>query len=220
MPRTIAIGDIHGCDVALETLLRELQPTKEDTVITLGDVVDRGPDTRRTIDLLLELRGKCNLVTIKGNHEEMMLNVIVDRKPPHTWLQFGGLQTLDSYGFVGDLDVLPKSHVEFLSNFSSFYETQTHFFLHANYDPKKALCDQTGNMLRWKRLDDYLPGPHMSGKMAILGHTAERSGEVFSIGHLVCIDTYCHGGKWLTALDADSGLLYQANQRGELRDDP
>jgi serine/threonine protein phosphatase 1 len=72
-------------------------------------------------------------------------------------------------------------------------------------------------MLRWKRLDEHLPGPHVSGKVAILGHTADHTGEVLSLKHMVCIDTYCHGGQWLTAMDVDTGRTWQANDQGELR---
>jgi len=217
MPRTIAIGDIHGCDQALETVLTAIAPTPDDTIITLGDVVDRGPNSKRVIELLLDLATRCRFVGIMGNHEEMMLKVVVGREPPHFWLKFGGVATLDSYGFDGNLEVVPPEHLQFLQSFVTFHETPTHFFVHANYDPKKPLDQQSVGMLRWKRLDEHLPGPHFSGKRAVLGHTADESGEIFSLKHMVCIDTYCHGGQWLTALDVDSGKIWQANDDGQLR---
>lgn len=218
MPRTIAIGDIHGCDVALETLLEAIAPEPEDVIITLGDIVDRGPNSRRCIEILLELRTHCNYLGILGNHEEMMLNVLREGQPPNRWLQFGGIATLDSYGFCGDIGVIPNDHIEFIEDFLPYHEIESHFFLHANYEPKKPLNLQSPAMLRWKSLEEYLPGPHMNGKVAILGHTAERSGEVFTIKHLVCIDTFCHGGKWLTAIEPTIGKVWQANQIGEIRE--
>lgn len=217
MPRTIAIGDIHGCDRALETVLRTVAPAADDVIITLGDVVDRGPNSKRVIELLLELQKSSRYLGILGNHEEMMLKVVAERQSPHNWLQYGGVETLDSYGFCGDLGVIPRSHVELLQGFLPYYETATHFFVHANYDPRKPLTHQSSSMLRWKRLDEHLPGPHVSGKVAVLGHTADHTGEVLSLKHMVCIDTYCHGGQWLTALDVDTGRTWQANDQGELR---
>jgi serine/threonine protein phosphatase 1 len=217
MPRTIAIGDIHGCDRALDALLTAIAPTSEDLIITLGDVVDRGPGSRQVVELLLQLPNRCQFLGIMGNHEEMMLKVVADRQPPQYWLQYGGVATLDSYGFCGNLNVIPPEHVQLLQGFRPFYETATHFFVHANYDPRKPLDQQSVGMLRWKRLDEHLPGPHVSGKKAVLGHTADQSGEIFSLKHLVCIDTYCHGGQWLTALDVESGQIWQASDTGQLR---
>ncbi len=71
--RTIAIGDIHGCSAALEALIREIKPTPEDTLVTLGDYVDRGPNSKRVIEILLAMRTRCKLITLKGNHELLLL---------------------------------------------------------------------------------------------------------------------------------------------------
>jgi serine/threonine protein phosphatase 1 len=79
------------------------------------------------------------------------------------------------------------------------------------------LVEQKSLWLRWTSLDQSLPGPHKSGKIAIIGHTPDKSGEILSLRHLKCIDTYCYGGKWLTALDASAGKLWQASDEGELR---
>src|SRR4051812_9682650 len=69
--RTIAIGDIHGCDAALAALVAAIAPQPNDTLVVLGDFVDRGPNTRGVIDQLIELSQRCRLVTLLGNHEEM-----------------------------------------------------------------------------------------------------------------------------------------------------
>jgi serine/threonine protein phosphatase 1 len=217
MPRTIAIGDIHGCDLALDAILNAIEPTPEDVIITLGDVVDRGSNSRRVVELLLDLAQRCQYVGLMGNHEEMMLKVVAGREPPQFWLKYGGVDTLDSYRFCGNLNVIPPEHVTFLQSFTSFYESPTHFFVHANYDEEVPLSEQSTKVLRWMRLDDHLPGPHFSGKTAVLGHTADESGEIFSLKHMICIDTYCHGGKWLTALDVTTGKVWQANDAGKLR---
>jgi len=215
--RIIAIGDIHGCSVALETLLDEVVPTRDDTVICLGDVVDRGPDSRECVDMLLDLRDQCNFVLIHGNHEEMMLEVVKKNSAPLAWIKHGGVSTLDSYGFSGDLKVIPRDHIEFLESGLAYFQTSDHFFVHGNYDPSVALAEQNSLVLRWRSLMEVTPGPHISGKKAIVGHTPDQSGEIFDIGHLMCIDTYCYGGAWLTAADVVNGTIWQANQVGQLR---
>ena len=79
------------------------------------------------------------------------------------------------------------------------------------------MADQPSEVLRWESLRDVIPGPHVSGKRAIVGHSSQKSGEVLNLGHLVCIDTYCYGGGWLTALDVHTDELWQVNRRGDLR---
>ena len=215
--RIIAIGDIHGCARALETLLEAIAPIQSDRIIPLGDVIDRGPDSRRVVEQLLDLRTKCHLKPILGNHEEMMLGVFIKKSDPHTWFRHGGAATLDSYGFQGDLSVIPESHVEFLRSFVDSVETDSHFFVHANYDPQLPLGEQPSRTLRWLSLDRTIPDSHISGKIAIVGHTPDRSGEIFSLKHLKCLDTYCHGGGWLTAMEVQSGQVWQTNDEGKVR---
>jgi serine/threonine protein phosphatase 1 len=215
--RIIAVGDIHGCAAALEAILRALAPAPDDTIVTLGDYVDRGPDSRGVIDQLIALSKHCQLVPLMGNHEEMMLEVVRDKQAPYRWLQHGGVETLDSYGFFGDMSVIPESHLEFFRSMKDFYETETHFFVHANYNPELPLDKQSIHTLRWQKLTEITPGPHRNGKRAVVGHTHDRHGEIFDIGHLTCIDTYCYGGGWLTALDVTTGTLWQADAEGRLR---
>ncbi|MEM7473648.1 MAG: metallophosphoesterase family protein, partial [Planctomycetota bacterium] len=131
--RLIAIGDIHGCAHPLNVLLDLIQPSAEDLIVTLGDYVDRGPDSKGVVDRLIELGNHCKFVALKGNHEEMMLDVVQDRKPHERWLQFGGVSTLDSYGFMGDLNIFSEAHIAFYAAMVDFFETDNHFFVHANY---------------------------------------------------------------------------------------
>jgi serine/threonine protein phosphatase 1 len=71
--------------------------------------------------------------------------------------------------------------------------------------------------LRWESLRDGIPDSHVSGKRAIVGHSSQKSGEVLDVGHLVCIDTYCYGGGWLTAMDVVTEELWQVDRHGEFR---
>lgn len=215
--RTIAIGDIHGCSRALRILLEAIQPTADDTIITLGDYVDRGSDSKGVIDELIALEGRCALIPLMGNHEEMMLSVIRDGQSPYHWLQFGGVDTLDSYGFSGDMRAIPESHFDFFGRLQDYHEDEESFYVHANYDPEVPLADQTVDHLRWIKLSEVVPGPHFSGKRAVCGHTHDRGGEIFSLAHLVCLDTYCYGGGWLTAMEMGTGRVWQASKEGALR---
>ena len=213
----MAIGDIHGCSIALNTLLEAIGPQPEDTIVSLGDLVDRGDNSKGVIDALMALRSKCNFVLVQGNHEDMLLAVVKKVEPPQEWLKHGGVSTLDSYGFTGDLNVIPQDHIDFIETGVLYYETDDHFFVHGNYEPQKSFADQDEEILKWRSLIENTPGPHMSGKKAIVGHTPDKSGEVFDIGHLMCLDTYCYGGMWLTAADVVNGTVWQANEEGELR---
>lgn len=215
--RIVAIGDIHGCSVALKTLLEAIAPTSDDTIISLGDIVDRGDNSRAAIEMLMDLRERCKFVLIQGNHEDMMLEVLKQVEPPQEWLKHGGVSTLDSYGFTGDLMVIPEEHIAFVESGVLYYETDQHFFVHANYEPNKPLGEQDEERLKWTSLIESTPTRHMSGKKAIVGHTPDKSGEVFDIGHLMCLDTYCYGGMWLTAADVTHGKIWQANETGDLR---
>ena len=70
-------------------------------------------------------------------------------------------------------------------------------------------------MLRWESFG--LPAPHESGRVMVCGHTSQKSGRSRNVGHAICIDTYAHGGGWLTCLDTGSGRVWQANERGAQR---
>ena len=106
-PRTIAVGDIHGCSAALDALLDAVRPRPEDTIVTLGDYIDRGPDTWGVIGRLIDLGGRCHLVPILGNHDQMLLEARSGLHPT-TWLGMGGIATLDSYGPGRDMGLIPR----------------------------------------------------------------------------------------------------------------
>ncbi|MEM6798954.1 MAG: metallophosphoesterase [Planctomycetota bacterium] len=212
--RLIAIGDIHGCDAALAAVVDAIAPTPEDQLIFLGDYVDRGPDSSTVIDRLIHLRETVGAVTILGNHEEMMLGVIRGDTPAAWWLRCGGVETLDSYG--GGIKDVPAGHIAFLESCVDFYEAEDFFFVHANYVADEPLGNQPTEALRWQSLDEHFPKRHASGRTAIMGHTSQKSGDVFDAGHLRCIDTFCHGGGWLTAMEVRTGQLWQADRTGRL----
>jgi serine/threonine protein phosphatase 1 len=215
--RTFAIGDIHGCSTALGALLEAVRPRPEDVIVTLGDYLNRGPDSRGVLDRLIDLTRRCRLVPLLGNHDQMLLDVRSGKYPIYWLLDMGGTATLDSYGPSRDLDLIPDAHFGFLESCRDFYETDTHIFVHANYFPDIPMVEQHVGMLRWESLRAMTPGSHESGKTVIVGHTSQKNGEILDIGHLKCIDTYCCGGGWLTALDVNTEEIWQADREGNMR---
>lgn len=216
MPRTIAIGDIHGCKSALEKLLVEIQPKSDDTIVGIGDYVDRGMDSAGVLDLLLELVTRCRFVPLIGNHELMMFQAINNGKRDFDfWYQHGGNTTLASYG--GRIENIPQHHMTFLSHCLRFFETDTHFFIHANYDPVVPLPEQDDTVQFWTHIKEFPPGPHLNGKTAIVGHTPQVDGNILDLGHVKIIDTFCYGDKFLTALDVTTGDYWQASNWGDFR---
>ncbi len=217
MGRVFAIGDVHGCLTALQLLDKELVFGPEDKVIMLGDYVDRGPDSKGVIDFLLELRKRTKLITLRGNHEVIMMEART-RGVDYTlsWMGVGGVETMASYN-AKNLSDIPPAHWEFMESTQSIYETSTHFFVHANVMPDIPLDKQVENVVYWERFRGY-ERPHCSGKIMVCGHTSQHSGKPFNIGHAVCIDTWVYGDGWLTCLEVATGRYWQADQAGDLRE--
>jgi serine/threonine protein phosphatase 1 len=219
--RTLAIGDIHGCLIALDALLAAVGLADDDQLITLGDYVDRGPDSRRVLDRLIALFEAGRLISLRGNHDEMMLASRYDWSERRLWLRFGGVPTLESYGHDADdrvYHLVPERHWRFLEHdLRNWHETPTHLFVHAWADPDLPLAVQDTHVLLWQRLD--LAVPHHSGKVLICGHTRQESGLPLDLESTVCIDTgiYEEDG-WLTCLHVETGRYWQSNQRGEVRE--
>ena len=214
--RVIAVGDIHGCLAAFDAVLNAIALDKSDSLILLGDFVDRGPNSAGVIDRLIELRERCSVFAIMGNHDELMLDVVEEHtwKMGH-WLMYGGEQTMRSYGTT-QVESIPKDHIAFLKSCIPYCETEGHFFTHANYLDGKALAKTPGEVLRWESLLTRRPGRHTSGKMAVLGHSAQKDGQILYAGYLLCIDTYCYGTGHLTAFEVNTGEFWQADRKGHL----
>ena len=203
--RLIAIGDIHGCSIAFRRLVDAVQPGSGDTIVTLGDYINRGPDGRGVIDQLIALRDRCTLIPLLGNHDQLLLQ----NRSTRTEIPGQPLTDPDN-----GLERFRDEHFSFLETCEMFFEIDTHFFVHANYDAKKQLADQDPFTMLWLSLDAQMPRRHFSRKTAIVGHTSQKSGEILDRRHLKCIDTYCHGGGWLTAMDVRTGQQWQVDQNG------
>jgi serine/threonine protein phosphatase 1 len=221
MSRLLAIGDIHGCWTALSTLTQSVPIRDDDLVVTLGDYVDRGPDTRRVLEWVIARYQAGRLIPLRGNHEIMMLEAREGEDMLDYWIKVGGRSVLASYappGRPGQLSDIPSEHWIFLERETRrFHETDTHFFVHANVVPDWPLNEQPDEIVFWERC--FEPIPHMSGKIMICGHTPQTSMRPANFGHAVCIDTWAYRNGWLTCLDPATGQYWQANQQGDTRRD-
>jgi serine/threonine protein phosphatase 1 len=217
--RYLAIGDIHGCSRAFDQLLAVVQPQPEDIIITLGDYLNKGPDSKEVIERLIQLSQTHQLIPLKGNHELQLLQARSHHFEHSVELQHLGIETLISYSLPDrelTLANVPDSHWEFLAHSClDSWESEHHIFVHANLDPKLPLNRQPDYHLFWEKFTQ--PRPHYSGKIMICGHTSQKSGQPINLGHAICIDTWACGRGWLTCLDVYGGQVWQTNQQGQVK---
>ena len=217
--REFVIGDIHGCDRAFAALLEAIKPERTDTVILLGDYIDRGPDSYAALETTLALNQRCTVVALAGNHEKMLLQSRSEPRMLAEWMLHGGRATLDSYarrGYERNIQCIPSAHWHFLSEqLLDYWETDRHIFVHASVEPDLDLKDQPEYVLFWQFFLD--PTRHKSGKSIVCGHTSQKSGlpKVFDKG--LCIDTWACGGGWLTCFDTNRDEFIQCNSVGQRR---
>ena len=216
--RRYVIGDIHGCAKALRTLIENIDPKEEDEMVFLGDYVDRGPNSRDVVQQIIDLRDQCRVIPLRGNHEIMLLGVVLGGLDDKLWLGNGGVSTVSSYG--GSLRKIPIPHLDFFQSLEAYYETSESIFVHAGYDPDKAIHEQDQALTYWNHLPEILPPPHKSGKRIFVGHTPQTNGNILDGGHIVCVDTFCFGGGYLTAYETFTCEIIQADRHGHLRRTP
>ena len=199
---TCIIGDIHGCVTALTDLL-ELVVPRADTIIFLGDFVDRGPHSKEVIDAVIAL-GKThpNVIALMGNHDWLFLQYL-NGSDKDFFLQVGGLPTLRSYGLspssCGD-DILrhvPSTHRVFLNSLPLWWEDQHGIYVHAGLQPGRHLSQQTQQWCLWAR-ENFIESTHDFGKTVVFGHTAFDRPHIRP--NMIGIDTGAVYGGNLTAL--------------------
>ena len=218
--RTLAIGDIHGCFKALQTVVAAAEISVDDRLVTLGDYIDRGPEVPQVLAWLRTRYQSGHLIPLLGNHELMMQASRKDVSIRDQWLEFGGKMTLAAYSSDGEnlsFDDIPDEDWSFIDgDCVRFHETETHIFVHAGLHPDLPLSKQYEHILFWDR--PIIHPPHCSGKTMVCGHTPQDDGHPVDHGHAIYIDTgaYQDGG-WLTCLDVESGEYWQGNQEGDSR---
>ncbi|NJL08188.1 MAG: serine/threonine protein phosphatase [Methylacidiphilales bacterium] len=191
--RVFAVGDIHGYSGLLKSMLQAIAaedakrpPAPWSVELFLGDVIDRGPDSRGVVDLLLAPPGGGRQrVCLRGNHEDCLLRFLQDPAILVDWRTCGGLETLDSYGVarrpltsVDDLDAvrtefvkkLPKEHKRFFEHTWMFYQDGGFFFSHAGVRPGVPLAAQATRDLLYIR-DPFISSTTLFEKRIVHGHT-------------------------------------------------
>ena len=144
MDRTFFIGDIHGCSKTFKKLVKDTIGVKKgDIIYCLGDYVDRGPDSKGVVDFILELReGGYTVYTLRGNHEQMLLDSEEGGFHYELWMLNGGHQTLDSFG-IDSVSELSPVYKNFFSATEFYFETDDYIAVHAglNFDAGNPLND-------------------------------------------------------------------------------
>lgn len=216
-----AVGDIHGradlLDRLLDTLAADRQVrwgVDQCTLVFLGDYVDRGFHSKQVLDRLLSLSlDWADVVCLKGNHEDMMLDFMLDPMANEAWLQYGGLATLASYGVAvaenpdtgapdsvkasKDLqEVLPDEHFLFLRDAPLSYQSGEYFFVHAGIRPGVPLHAQDPHDMTFIR-QDFTESTKDHGVRVVHGHTGVQN--PLLLPNRIAVDTIAYATGRLTA---------------------
>jgi serine/threonine protein phosphatase 1 len=216
--RVYAIGDVHGrADLLSEVFTRIdhdliLRPAAKIVQVLLGDYVDRGPNSREVIDLLLARQARHEVQLLKGNHETYPIRFLSDPTVLSEWRHMGGISTLLSYGVrptgSNDLqsqqeaamafrDSIPDSHRRLLQSLKLSFTCGDFFFVHAGVRPGTSLKRQSEHDLLWIREDFLLHEEHF-GKIIVHGHTPAKEPDVRP--NRINIDTGAYATGQLTCL--------------------
>jgi len=214
MGKIFAIGDIHGCISQLDKLLAQLDiDAGEDTLLFIGDYIDRGPDPKGVIDYIIDIRKNVrNVVCLSGNHEDMFLNYCLDGRDEDLYMSNGGMRTLASYGFMREGTeelILPDSHREFFTTLRTYYETDDYIFVHAGLRPGVPLDRQDREDLLWIRFE-FISSPYDFGKTVVYGHTPVSLNKPLIDKNKIGIDTGAVFGGRLTCIELPEMKIYQA----------
>ena len=187
----IAIGDIHGCHRALQTMLDVVQPCADDLVVTLGDYVDRGPDSKAVVDTLLEFKKTHNLIHLMGNHEIQMIRAMEASHHRERFLSglCGGMDTLRSYGC--SLQEIPEDHWAFIKSAGLYHELENHILVHAGLEANLPIDEQDRETYYYQRF--HTQKAHTSGKTVVCGHSIQGDLPT-NLGYAICLDTCAYGG--------------------------
>lgn len=219
--RLFAIGDIHGCPGELGALLDGLPLAPGDTVCFVGDYLDRGPDSKGVIELLLQAgtRTDTRWVFLRGNHEDMCLSFLGrSGNWGESWMGNGGAAAVRSYGVHARSEpavvegAIPEAHLAFLERLERSFRWNGYLFVHAGIRPGVPWEQQTDEDLFWIR-EEFVMHPHGLPETVVFGHTPTRQ-PVVHLPYKVGIDTGLVYGGALTALELPDLVVHQV-QSGE-----
>ena len=192
MPRTLAIGDVHGCAQTLrKLLLEEVKIDTSDHLYFIGDYIDRGPDSKGVIDLIFEMRDKgIEVNTLRGNHEQMMLDSVRSDTNYYHWLSNGGEETLHSFG-VESFEKMDQRYQDFFLSTSYIFRTNEAIYVHAglNFENEDIYSDE--HAMLWIRHKPVYP-EKLHEKILIHGHTPLPLTQILhQEGMIINIDSGC-----------------------------
>lgn len=214
--KIFAIGDIHGCYEKLRELMERIPyDPQQDTLVFLGDYIDRGPQSREVLTYLCQLRREAEkVVMLMGNHEYLMLEYHRSGDPALLPFlrQLGIDKTLNSYGVnhpqsLQDMLFLPAEHRDLLDSLLPYWETEDYIFVHAGLDPNLSLAQHDLSTLCETRAA-FITDEHDYGKLVIFGHTAFDM--PFVTPTRIGIDTGAVYGNLLTAVELPARIFYHA----------
>jgi serine/threonine protein phosphatase 1 len=211
MKRIFAIGDIHGCYDRLKALMEKIPiDCSRDTLVFIGDYIDRGPHSVEVVDYLIHLKKRVpEVIFLKGNHEDM-LDKFLNGADRFTYLLNGGQQTLDSYltkPVQSEFFPIPPDHMEFYKSLRLFYETEDFIFVHAGPRPRVPLKSQNTEDLLWIR-NKFVSTKYDFGKRVIFGHTPLKKPLVEP--NKIGIDTGAVYGNVLTCVQLPDLVFFKA----------
>jgi serine/threonine protein phosphatase 1 len=197
---TYAIGDVHGCLDKLVRVLaccREHGGDRQSRLVFVGDYIDRGPDSRGVIEMLLTLqRERPEVICLRGNHEAMVLEA-AETGDHSLWLRNGGGNTLASYGVNRALD-MPPGHIDWIAARPLSFDDGRRLFVHAGINPSAPLDRQVEPDLLWIR-EPFLSSRRDYGRLIVHGHTPLTTGVPDLRVNRLNIDTAAVFGGPLTA---------------------
>jgi len=211
MGKIFAIGDIHGSIDRLQDLMQKIPiDFANDTLLFIGDYIDRGPGSVEVVEYLMDLKKRVpEIILLKGNHEDM-LEKYLDGTDRFTYLLNGGQSTLDSYlskTHRSDSFPIPAEHIDFFKSLRLYYETEAYIFVHAGLRPKIPLASQKTEDLLWIR-DKFIYSKYNFGKPVVFGHTPLEKPLVEP--NKIGIDTGAVYGNALTCVQLPDVLFFAA----------
>ena len=227
--RIYAVGDVHGRADLLASLFDLIDahkikaPTEQTLEVYLGDYIDRGFNSRGVIDLLIKRKAQCDVLTLLGNHEELMLRALDDPRIFLDWLRWGGSETLLSYGLrprsngLNEVqaciqsfrEIFPELHLTFLKGLALCFRSGGYFFVHAGVRPGVPLNQQLAEDMLWIR-EPFLTSTETFGVIVVHGHSPVESPQF--LANRINIDTGAFMSNVLTCVVLEDSSAYALNR--------
>jgi serine/threonine protein phosphatase 1 len=215
--RLFAIGDVHGCFDKLKALIEgKIHLQKSDKLILLGDYIDRGSQSKEVIDYIVELKEKgFDIIPLRGNHEDMLIDFIFDKKNLSLWIQNGGSETLKSFG-ISSLESFESKYIDFFKDLPYYSSYEEFLFVHAGFNDEANNPFEDKRHMIWKCRENY---KHLllENKIIVHGHYPIKESilkkQLLESKSVINVDTGCVfsdkvGYGKLSAIELYTKILY------------